>query len=492
LTSYQRYLQEKYADETFLHWVQQEKKQRQYLHFLNLQLIACENNLTRDEKKEEKLREKIRTGNFVLDSLELFVKEKYPNNTGPSIEHIPVFIQEIKKHLGSDEVLLEYSVSDRELFVFLITETDFVFYTASLDSRFERNLQNLVKLLQSPAEINYRRYLFLKDQCYFLYTFLIKPFYNEIENKKLIIIPDELLLELPFEVLLTENKYSQRIDFQDLSYLILEHAVSYNYSAHLFVKTKEKDENSAQVNLLCFAPFASLSDNDQHKKELLPGTLREVNALKNILKTELYIDTLASESVFKSMCNRRSIFHVATHGVVHQKSPLYSHLLFHPDNRHEDGFLHVYELLDMHMEAPFVVLSACKSASSSKSREIGLTGLSTAFIHAGVPGLLTTLWNISDEASSEIIIRFYKHLSRGLPKDEALRMAKIDYLYNADNFSAHPYFWAGYINIGSAQALDLEKKKHIALKVIFFSVLFIFLFIIFKKISRAFLFSDNN
>jgi len=74
--------------------------------------------------------------------------------------------------------------------------------------------------------------------------------------------------------------------------------------------------------------------------------------------------------------------------------------------------------------------------------------LARSFILAGASSVIKTSWEINDETSGAIITRFYYHLSKGREKDEAMRLAKLDYLKNSSPAFANPYYWAAYEVLG--------------------------------------------
>jgi hypothetical protein len=74
--------------------------------------------------------------------------------------------------------------------------------------------------------------------------------------------------------------------------------------------------------------------------------------------------------------------------------------------------------------------------------------LARSFILAGASSVIKTAWEVNDEASSAVITRFYYHLSKGKQKNEALRLAKLEYLKGSSPVFTNPYFWAGYEVLG--------------------------------------------
>lgn len=83
--------------------------------------------------------------------------------------------------------------------------------------------------------------------------------------------------------------------------------------------------------------------------------------------------------------------------------------------------------------------------------------LARGFIYAGVPGIVMTLWSVEDQSSAEIVENFYKYLDDGMPKDEALRQAKLDLINQGDPLRSHPYYWAAYVTIGDYSPMTFIK-----------------------------------
>jgi hypothetical protein len=64
-----------------------------------------------------------------------------------------------------------------------------------------------------------------------------------------------------------------------------------------------------------------------------------------------------------------------------------------------------------------------------------------------------TLWEVEDKSGVQLMTAYYKYIREGYTKDDALRMAKLKFLADADQLKSHPYFWANYITIGDTRAL---------------------------------------
>ena len=105
-----------------------------------------------------------------------------------------------------------------------------------------------------------------------------------------------------------------------------------------------------------------------------------------------------------------------------------------------------------------VVLSACRTGIGKTIRGEGVFSLARGFAAAGVPATVTTLWQVDDKATYALTEAFYKHLSAGLCKDEAMQLAKLDLMQNSSLLYGLPYYWAGTILVGNAAKLhDITK-----------------------------------
>jgi LPXTG-motif cell wall-anchored protein len=180
----------------------------------------------------------------------------------------------------------------------------------------------------------------------------------------------------------------------------------------------------------------------------------------------LKIKSIAGEAAFKENANRYAIIHLATHALVDDAYPMNSRLLFTVQDQDsvsdqgreqgEDGDLHAWELYNMQLRAQMAVLSACNTGYGKLRRGEGVMSLGRAFAFAGVPSIVMSLWPASDKSTAGIMESFYASLSEGVSKEAALQAAKLKYLENADEITAHPYFWAGFVAQGDMRPLKLR------------------------------------
>jgi CHAT domain-containing protein len=140
------------------------------------------------------------------------------------------------------------------------------------------------------------------------------------------------------------------------------------------------------------------------------------------------------------------VVHFATHGILDDEDPgLSGVVLSRFDERGEpqDGVLRLTDVYGLRLRADLVVLSACRTALGKPVRGEGLVGLVRGFMHAGARGVVASLWKVEDEATSEMMGRFYREmLERGRRPAAALREAQVG-MWREDRWRA-PFYWAAF------------------------------------------------
>lgn len=372
-------------------------------------------------------------------------------------------IAAIQKRMSPKGALLEYAITDLNIFIFVITKDKFELIPVSRTPFFDENLKILNTYLHEVNFIGQQReeYESFINAAYFLYKDLIYPAKSMISGKELIIIPDELLASVPFEVLLT-RKADPVQEFGDLPYLVLDHAIGYAYSANLlfFASRRPLPE---KVRLAAFSPSYTYTvrgkSNEPTFKPLIFAK-EEAQAAGSFFKGKVYTDNEATESNFKNKAERYDILHLAMHAIMDNENPMYSKLAFTQEqNSKEDGNLNTYELFNLKLKARMTVLSACNTGAGTLLKGEGIMSLARGFYYAGCPDVVMTLWPVEDKMSTQLIKDFYTYLSQGVNKIEALRLAKLKLITSSDPLRSHPFFWAAYVNIGDISPLIVKTNK---------------------------------
>jgi CHAT domain-containing protein len=122
-----------------------------------------------------------------------------------------------------------------------------------------------------------------------------------------------------------------------------------------------------------------------------------------------------------------------------------------------DDKFYLDELYGLNFSGQIGVLCACNTGRSFKDVRNGNASLQRAFMYAGIPSTLSSLWGIPDRSTQEIMESFYQSLKEGRTNGEAIREAKIEFLKTADDpHLRSPYFWAGFVLSGQDQVISLE------------------------------------
>jgi CHAT domain-containing protein len=179
----------------------------------------------------------------------------------------------------------------------------------------------------------------------------------------------------------------------------------------------------------------------------------------------------------KAEAARYRVLHFATHGMLNDASPMYSHLLlaqtpsppnnglaethrpYSPLTTHhspDDGLLEAWELMKLDLNADLVVLSACETARGRLGAGEGIIGLTWALFVAGCPTTVVSQWKVADDSTRQLMVEFHKKLKLAVSsqqlavsKAEALRQAALT-LRRSGQYR-HPFYWAGFVVVGDGR-----------------------------------------
>lgn len=462
----------------------------------------------RDKEKIIKLDQQVTTLELQKSSIIKSVKENYSSYYKiTSSDPISLDILQTKI-LKPGQVLLEFVVGAKGISTFAISPDTLIYrYISTTREELKQMLVSLSPIFQIVTSSD-KNYIVSPEQADFsvqpafeLYNTLVKPFEKLINDAdELIIAPDDLLHYLPFEALITDTSHIQyRYDFEHAEFLIEKICTSYIQSASLLDPQLQVKRKPSKILIAFGNPIsdqkaqqskAANSADRQNQFLPLPNSEEEVNRIGQLFngKPLIYTGNNATEKRFKENAGQSQIIHVASHFEVNDYDPLYSKIVFsRADKSNEDGYLQTYEVFNMHLNADLVVLSACNTALGKLNKGEGLIGISRAFMYAGVPGMLVSLWNVEDETTSLIMRNFYKYIKKGFTKNKALQLAKLDFMKNSDRNKKDPFFWAPFILIGDTSPIHFDESRNYVHTVAFIAALlitFISIIIFSKNRSR--------
>lgn len=432
---------------------------------------------------------------FVLkksyDDLIVLLERDYPTYYQFKYSDAIVTVAEIQKKLHSREALVEYLIKDtqdgepRELLTFVIKNNQYLLQRQPIDSVFNTTVSRFLSFLKNGAVTETRKRDFKQYvlDAMSLNEQLIKPVSDRLKDYRLVVVPDDILAYIPFDAFITQMPDTTKMDFRKLRYLIYDHSVSYTYSATLLYYYFNNSKKASK-DLAAFAPDYNGAEVEvntvrdiipRDKLFPLPGAKQEVTGITRVINGDIFAGKDATEPRFKEIAGDYDILHLAMHTVMNDSLPMYSKLVFTAE-QNNNGWLDTYEIYNLDLKARMAVLSACNTGSGRLQKGEGVMSLARAFLYSGCPSIVMTLWNIEDASSANIMIDFYQNLDNGLPKDEALRKAKFSHIQSADPLKAHPYYWLGYVSVGSQVPLFRTNYIYIV-----GMLLFIIAAIIFEK-----------
>ncbi|MFQ6052313.1 MAG: CHAT domain-containing protein, partial [Candidatus Hydrothermarchaeota archaeon] len=367
----------------------------------------------------------------------------------------PLTLIELQKgFLDEKTIIVEYFLGEQKSFLMSIAKNDYRVYSLPPAEKMNDLVGSYLKMLSYDNESGFQA----QETAKRLYRELLFPL-EEIETKtfeNLVIIPDGILYYLPFETLIAEDEF-----------LIKKYAISYAPSSSSLAVLTERRAESEGKFLLAFGNPVYSRDKDENSGEAnsevnflrdlylnqgfrfspLPYSEIEVSEIAKYFPAEeidVYVRESAKEEIIKSSSLKKyKIIHFACHGFVDEKFPFRSALVLTLDeDDKEDGFLQAREISNLCLEADLIVLSACQTGKGKLERGEGVLGLPRIFFYSGAKSILTSLWEINDKSTSEFMNFFYRFLSQGKSKAQALREAKLEMLSTEYN---HPYYWASFV-----------------------------------------------
>jgi CHAT domain-containing protein len=169
------------------------------------------------------------------------------------------------------------------------------------------------------------------------------------------------------------------------------------------------------------------------------------------------------ESTIREAAAGKAVLHFATHAIVRDDDPFLSFLALTRSEGQDDGLLTAQEIYRLRLDADLVVLSACRSAGGRVTGD-GIATFARAFIYAGAPSIIASLWDVADEPTNQLVPTFYQSWLKGASKARALRTAQLRLLRDLRSGAVRiqtaagpvslpeqPVFWAGFALIGEPE-----------------------------------------
>jgi CHAT domain-containing protein/Flp pilus assembly protein TadD len=440
---------------------------------LNNKLVSLNAQIFREKQRQERERDKTRLDALESDlqknrlEYEAFQTNLYAAHPGLKIQRAeaqPLTLEQADALLpDAKTALLEFVVGEDKTFLFVLTRNTAdsrspvalkVFTIAIKQKELAKQTEQFRQQLANPGSP-------VNKMARELFDLLFKDAHSLIQGKdKLVIAPDGPLWEMPFQALLSPRN----------RYLIQDHAIAYTPSLTVLremIELRQRKSSEAPTLLAVANPALGKEVVERHKAlmndplDSLPDAEKQVQSLGKFYgprRSRIYVGAAATEGRVKAEAGQHAILHLATHGILNDRSPMYSHLvLAQADEKDkEDGLLEAWEILNLDLKADLAVLSACETARGRVGAGEGMIGLTWALFVAGVPTTVVSQWKVRSDSTAELMIEFHRLLqardAKGAPRlsrAEALQQAALK-LLNSSQYR-HPFFWAGFVLVGDGR-----------------------------------------
>ena len=377
----------------------------------------------------------------------------------------PIPLEEIRNSLPLGSKILEYEITNEKTIIWVISREEITSQIITINSEELRNLiidfrkaltldEKFLKKHRTWAE----RIEETDKMSQRLYDILFKPIRKFLHKGDLLyIIPDNELFYIPFAALKSnEGKYI--IEDFDLAYAPSGSILNICHSRNKHKIDPEKDNillignpTISETILDAFPALKPLTEAENEVREIseiLPNSL-------------LLVGAEAREKKIRGEIEKFEIIHFATHSLVDERMPMYSSIVLNASRRYrddltienpDDGLLMLLEIFSLDLSrSKLITLSSCETGLGKLLNGEGIIGLSRAFIYAGSPSILASLWKVKDRPTSLLVQGFYSHIkNNNISKARALKNAQLQ-LISSDAKYRHPFFWSSFIIIGDGR-----------------------------------------
>jgi CHAT domain-containing protein/Tfp pilus assembly protein PilF len=419
---YSRLIKAKVADPLTQKAIDDWNRQNQQLQVLQQQLNG---------KSSSELTQKLQTQETFVNRQADEISRRFPE-VADLFETTPTDIARLRATLVKGQVLLHPAVlesingNSEYLLLFVLTRDSIQVHKQVINhTELDALVLQYYESLKNPFDSDY------SEDSVKLHDLLVRPvmpWFKAASATQLSVIVTDKLRYLPFETL---------YDSKTNRYLIEAYPV--NYLTFLSTRTFKENSDPRRRILALGNPFPQGERN-------LPGAAREAELIAQAVPGSLnFTGKQASLQQFKASIPKFSILHLATHGCFQDAGcpnlTMESNTLLFSDQS-----ISIADAAQLSFKGvELITLSACQTAVNTESKGEGITSLAYLFERAGAHSVIASLWAVEDNATKELMVRFYENLNQKMSKTEALRQAKLQQI------DRHPFFWSPFILIGDGQ-----------------------------------------
>lgn len=388
------------------------------------------------------------------------IEARYPGYFNIKYGYQPPALHAIQSSMRNDRAFIEYFWGSNAVYAIGLNNHQTFFKRVGIPDSIKADINAVLVHLQS-AELSKDGFKIFTSNARRLYKTLIAPFDILLAEKHhLQIVPDGSISQLPFEILLAEDVTDINANYYSAHYLIREFAIGYAYSSAMMT-IERRPIRKPSLLAVGFTGGQSLRTGQELAE--IEGAELELEALgKRFGSGKFVTGHDATESNFKKLAPNYDIIHLAIHGNGDVQKNFSAKLYFGSKyDSVDDGDLHAYELYGLKLKAVMAVLTSCESGLGKGYKGEGMISMASAFTYSGCQNILMSLWKVNDQASTILMDDFYSQLLAGETIDDALRIAKLNYLQKADELTADPKIWAPLVAYGSLNNVFKKDESNV-------------------------------
>jgi CHAT domain-containing protein len=414
------------------------------------------------------------------DQIQAEIRSKSPSYAALT-QARPLRVREVQKEvLDTDTLLLEYALGDERSYLWAISDRDQASYELPPRQEIEgaaRRVYERLTARPTPMGGDRRQGVEQADADYWreatrLSDVLLGPVGRKMAGKRLLVVADGALQYLPFAALPVPGRTGDPVP------TVVEHEVV-NLPSASIVAVLRRETNGRRLPAKAVAVLADpvFEPDDPRLRAVshdrraagqeadapaggraprpgyarLAATALEAETISRLAPEgtalrALGFDASRATAMSPELAQYR-IVHFATHGIFDDDNPGLSGVvlsMFGERGQPQDGVLRLHDIYGLHLPAELVVLSACSTALGKPVRGEGLVGIVRGFMYAGAKRVVASLWKVDDDATGEMMGRFYKEMLEGNRSPAAaLRDAQVG-VWKQERWRS-PYYWAAFV-----------------------------------------------
>ena len=447
----------------------QEKSLQSQLDATEKQRLAIYNNPNSTPEQKTEIDQQHQTLLKQYRELQTEIRQKSPKYADLKYPQ-PLTLEQVQQQiLDQDMVLLQYSLGEEQSYLWVVTKEEMTSYPLPSQKEIEKRAERLLKFTTQGNPKAFTQAVTPLSQA------ILDPVKDQLTKKRILVVADGVLQYIPFAALsLSDNQQPLITQYEIInlpsssSLATIRHETQARKPAPKALailadpvfspddkrvnngKTALSQQQTSDLGLVALrSSVRSLADG---KFDRLPGTRQEAEDILELIpedtqKTSAFEFDANLSTATNPQLSQYRIVHFATHGILNTESPELSGVvlsLVDEKGNPINGFLRLHEIFNLNLPAEIVVLSACQTGQGKDIKGEGLVGLTRGFMYAGSPRVLVSLWKVDDEATAEMMKKFYRlMLEKKLSPAEALREAQLEMQRETEWKS--PYYWAAFV-----------------------------------------------